>query len=138
MRTSAEKFDTDKQSGDEFQGYNDYAPEEITDDDISSDRKWVRCRNCGFKIALATDKIRINDADHHIFKNPAGIFFTVVCFASAPGAINITGYTEENTWFTGYSWSISICAGCGNHLGWHYNSGVSGFYGLITYRLTGV
>ena len=134
----SENFDKNSQSDIDFQEITDYVPEESPGDEPSVDRKWVRCRNCNNKIALTSDKIRINDADTHLFKNPVGIFFTIMCFSSAPGIINITGHTDENTWFNGYSWSISICVNCGSHLGWHYLSGNDGFYGLITYRLRGV
>jgi len=103
-----------------------------------SDKKWVRCRNCNYKIALLSDKIIINNADTHIFENPGGIFFRVVCFSSAPGSINISDYTDEDTWFSGYLWSISLCRSCNNHIGWNYNSGSSEFYGLIADRLTGI
>lgn len=103
-----------------------------------SDKKWTRCRNCHYKIALQSDKISINNADTHIFENPAGIFYRVVCFANAPGAITISDYTEENTWFTGCIWSITLCRSCNNHLGWHYISGSREFFGLIADRLTGI
>lgn len=101
------------------------------------DGKWVRCRNCHYKIALFSDKLYINDVHTHLFKNPAGIFFRVICFSNAPGSFNISEYTEDNSWFSGYSWSITICRSCNNHLGWHY-SGPSEFYGLIADRLSGI
>jgi len=138
METLSEIFEKNPQSDIDYQEYTDYSPDESISDETAADKKWVRCRNCYFKIALTSDKIRINDAESHLFKNPSGIFFTIICFSSAPGAINITEHTEENTWFRNFLWSISICASCGSHLGWHYLSGTEGFYGLITYRLTGV
>jgi len=102
------------------------------------DKKWARCRNCHYKIALISDKTQINHVDNHIFKNPAGIFYRVVCFLNAPGTINITDYINENTWFEGYMWSITLCRSCNNHIGWHYSSGIDEFYGLIADRLTGI
>lgn len=116
--------------------------ESLQDGDIKakegSDKKWVRCRNCNYKIALLADKIKIDNADTHIFENPAGIFFRVVCFSEAPGSIIISDYVDENTWFSGYLWSITLCRSCNSHLGWNYSSGSSGFYGLIADRLTGI
>lgn len=138
MEITAEKHENISEPDIDFHESRDQDPEFYPDDDTVTDKKWIRCRSCNSKIALISDKIRINDADTHLFKNPAGIFFTVICFSSAPGAINITGHTEENTWFNGYAWSISICITCGNHLGWHYLAGESGFYGLITYRIAGI
>ena len=103
-----------------------------------TDRKWVRCSTCNYKITLLSDKIHINSADVHIFKNPAGIIYRVICFSQAPGSVNITEYTFENSWFSGYSWSISLCRLCNNHLGWHYSSGSEEFYGLIAERILGI
>lgn len=113
-------------------------PEEEFKDREDTGGKWILCRNCYKKIASISDKININDTETHIFENPAGIFFRVICFSSAPGAVMITDYTEENTWFNGYLWSICLCRQCGKHLGWHYSSGAGEFYGLIADRLAGV
>lgn len=134
MEIISQKFENSIQPDIDFHEFTDNETESNQD----TDRQWVRCRNCNYKIALASDKIRINDADTHLFKNPVGIFFKIICFSSAPGAVNITSHTNENTWFDGYAWSISICINCSSHLGWHYLSGETGFYGLITYRLTGI
>ena len=107
-------------------------------DDQEIDRKWIRCRNCFNKIALISDKININHTDTHIFENPSGIFFRIICFSEAPGSVNDSEYTYENTWFPGYLWSISLCRSSTKHLGWHYDSGSGKFYGLIADRLAGV
>lgn len=138
MEILSENFNRTQQPDIDFQELNISEPEESSIAEPAAGRKWIRCRNCNSKIALMSDKIRINDTDTHIFKNPAGIFFTIICFSSAPGAAGITEYTEDNTWFNGYSWSIAICINCGSHLGWHYISAKDGFYGLINYRLTGI
>jgi hypothetical protein len=103
-----------------------------------SDRRWARCRHCRGKIALNAHRIQINQTDNYIFQNPSGIFFRVICFSTAPGAANITEYTEENTWFKGFAWSISLCRHCGSHIGWHYVSADQNFYGLVADRLYGV
>lgn len=115
-----------------------FAGESYAETEEAHDKKWVRCRNCNNKIAKQNERIKIYNADTHIFENPAGIFFRVVCFIDAPGSTLITDHTMENTWFTGYLWSISLCRGCRSHLGWHYTSGSDEFYGLIADRLTGV
>lgn len=118
--------------------YNESLPDEDMRTKEDSDKKWIRCRNCNYKIALVSDKIKIENADIHIFENPAGIFFRVVCFSEAPGSINISDYTMDNTWFSGWLWSITLCRSCNNHIGWNYTSGSRDFYGLIADRLTGV
>ena len=102
-----------------------------------SDKRWARCRNCHNKIALLSDKISIEGKNLHIFKNPAGIFFRVVCFTNAPGSVIASDFTDEHTWFAGYRWSVSLCSSCYIHIGWLY-SGQNEFYGLIADRLSGV
>ncbi len=122
-------------TGSEFFG-TDFTAESYAGEEI--DGKWVRCRVCNYKIALLSDKIVINKSDNHIFKNPSGIYYRLICFSAAPGSINISEYTSEYSWFSGYSWSISLCRSCNSHLGWHYDSGSAEFYGLIADRLTGI
>lgn len=119
----------------EFPVPADYAEPEAEE---TTDKKWVRCRNCSSKVALIDDRIKISQADTYIFENPAGIIFRVVCFSKASGVTDVTGYTGENTWFAGYMWSVSLCSGCNSHLGWHYSSGSGDFYGLIADRLAGI
>jgi len=114
------------------------APDEKSLIKEADDGKWARCRSCSSKIALLSDQININHTDNHIFKNPAGVFFRVICFSNAPGSMNITEYVLEDTWFEGYFWSISLCRACNTHLGWHYLSGWGNFFGLIADRLTGI
>ncbi len=125
---------------------DDFLREEIISDrriedefaENGRERKWVRCRNCHGKTALVADRIEIERVKVHIFSNPAGIMFRVICFSDACGAVNVTEYTGDHSWFQGYLWSVSLCRFCGNHIGWHYNSGLKGFYGLIADRLCGI
>ena len=96
----------------------------------------VLCRNCLSEIADKNDIIEIDGSAYHYKKNPAGVYFTVICFSKAEG-INIAGeYTHEYTWFKGYLWSIALCGVCSSHLGWHY-SGNGFFFGLILQRIIG-
>ncbi len=100
--------------------------------------KKILCRNCHADITEKDYELRINDSDFHLFKNPMGIYFRVVCFKNADGCIIISDYTDENTWFKGYIWAIVLCRTCHTHLGWHYKSLDSKFFGLIADRLTGI
>jgi hypothetical protein len=96
----------------------------------------IFCRNCLAEIADKDDIIEIEGSAYHYKRNPAGIYFTLICFSKAAG-VNIYGeYTYEYTWFQGYLWSIALCSGCGSHLGWHY-SGNGFFFGLISQRIIG-
>jgi len=100
--------------------------------------KQILCRNCSAHITLKSEEFSFNNSDFHLFKNPAGIYFRVVCFKNAPGCLIISDYTEKFTWFEGYSWAIALCRVCHAHLGWHYISLERTFFGLVADRLTGI
>jgi hypothetical protein len=112
-------------------------PDSIQAEEPAIEKK-ILCRNCHSHITDKNEEISINESDYHLFKNPAGIYFRVVCFQNAKGCIIISDYTEMYTWFEGYSWAIALCSTCHSHLGWHYISLERTFYGLIADRLTGV
>jgi hypothetical protein len=78
----------------------------------------------------------MNGAHEHTFMNPAGVRYTVGCYASAPGCIAEGERSAVWTWFPGYAWQIELCRSCGTHLGWSFH-GASVFYGLIVDRLEG-
>ncbi len=93
------------------------------------------CRSCGNTITSRKYNFEIDDRHLHTFMNPAGLIFQIACFSHASGCHIYGEYTEEFTWFAGYEWSIALCRVCSRHLGWHYSSGLSSFYGLIMENL---
>jgi hypothetical protein len=93
------------------------------------------CKICGHYITSRDRVIEQAGSHVHVFTNPAGVTFRIGCFSSAPGCLNAGEPTEDYTWFPGFAWSFAVCAGCMNHLGWLYESGTSGFYGLILENL---
>lgn len=100
------------------------------------EEKYILCRSCGN--AVTSDQLRMEagGSHEHTFVNPAGVMFRIGCFSGAGGCL-ITGIpTTEYTWFPGFAWCYVVCSGCLTHLGWHYRSGASGFFGLILDRLT--
>jgi hypothetical protein len=97
----------------------------------------ILCRNCHAHITDKAEEVSINESDYHLFKNPAGIYFRIVCFCNAPGCTIISDYTEKYTWFEGYSW-LFIMPDMSFAPGWHYISLDRTFYGLIADRLTGI
>ncbi len=104
----------------------------------------IRCRACGEPITRRAWAIRVRDGHEHTVFNPAGLVFHIGCFAEAPGAWAFGPRSTVFTWFPGYAWTVTACAGCGRHLGWLYlrESGAAGsatgppaFHGLILDRL---
>lgn len=125
-----------KESDHELKNISPVPAESMEEESCIDER--ILCRYCREEITEPGYKISIKDSDFHLFRNPMGIYFRVICFSMAPGCIIITDYTDEHTWFSGYKWAVALCFKCRSHVGWHYLSADSAFYGLIADRLTGV
>lgn len=106
------------------------------EEEISIDER-ILCRLCLAYIAKKRDVIEVEGSAFHYKKNPAGLYFSIICFSDASGCNNLGDYISEYSWFSGYKWSIVICTGCSSHLGWHF-IGKGSFYGLIADRITGI
>ncbi len=98
--------------------------------------KALLCKLCGNRITVATHAIEVNDGHHHTFFNPAGIIYEIRCFSSAEGCLQYGPFSDEFTWFAGYSWRLALCSSCSVHMGWYFSSGEIGFYGLISKNLS--
>jgi hypothetical protein len=96
----------------------------------------IYCGRCRYAVTTAEQIIAVNGAHEHLFRNPAGIVYRIGCFSTAEGCCLSGTPTHEFTWFAGYAWSVALCANCLLHLGWHYSSEASGFFGLILDHLT--
>jgi hypothetical protein len=95
------------------------------------------CRACGAVVTTPDRAIVVREAHaHHVF-NPAGVLFYIGCFADAPGVRAVGPRSDQFSWFPGHSWIVTVCAGCGRHLGWLFLSGAGGggFHALILDRL---
>lgn len=99
-------------------------------------KSFIFCRNCGHIVSSTDQRVEINGAHTHTFRNPAGIVYRIGCFGLAPGCLNFGDPTEEFSWFPGYTWVYANCLNCFNHLGWFYQSGERHFHGLILNHLT--
>ena len=81
-----------------------------------------------------------SDGGPLVFSNPHGLVFEIVRLSTAK---NLTLHGEPTTdasWFSGYAWTIALCAGCRTHLGWRYDAAMSGvtpasFFGLLRAEL---
>ena len=100
----------------------------------SADGKSIICKICNATITRQEERISIQGQHCHTCTNPTDITFTIGCFRAAPGCCQIGPASFEHTWFKGYQWQMSVCAGCGEHLGWCFNN-TDCFYGLILDRL---
>jgi hypothetical protein len=102
-------------------------------EDIFREGKLV-CSICKHVITFESERTDIHGQHRHHFTNPGGYSFYLGCFNSAPGCAEVGLQCSEHTWFPGTRWQISVCASCGEHLGWKY-SGSNEFHGLVLTRL---
>ena len=70
-----------------------------------------------------------------VVSNPAGVLFEIITVLDAWGVVLVGGPSSDFSWFDGTHWTVVCCAGCGLHLGWHFESvrddGTASFFGLI-------
>ena len=103
-------------------------------DDAGKGRRLL-CARCGHPVTRERERIDIDGVHEHRRTNPAGYRFHFGSFRAAPGCTTQGAPSHEHTWFAGYAWRIANCASCLGHLGWRYERGADGFYGLILERL---
>ena len=94
---------------------------------------WCAC--CDHPITSLQQHISMHGKHLHHLCNPHGLEFDVACFAEAWGALVRGPRADAFTWFPGYTWRLAVCADCGEHLGWYYESEEHAFYGLIADKL---
>jgi hypothetical protein len=107
------------------------------DVDLSSD-DGIYCAACDTLITRGRWRLVVNEDHEHTLFNPHGKVFRVVCFKEASGVADHGDFSDEFTWFKGYSWILGLCQGCGTHLGWRYQGASTPkvFFGLIKSKLT--
>lgn len=108
---------------------------EPEEEEIEDEYAEIYCKLCGYPVTKIEYMTARQGSHRHVFTNPAGITFEIGLFNEAHGCVNITEPTFEHTWFKGYAWSVSVCRGCGNHLGWFWQGIEDKFYGLILDRI---
>lgn len=74
-------------------------------------------------------------AHRHSLTNPAGLDFDVALYEAAAGCTRQGTATREHSWFPPAAWTVAACAGCGQQLGWFFDTGAAGFVGLILARI---
>ncbi len=114
--------------------------EKKLDQDIGSllEKERLFCASCGHWITAGDWKVSVKEAHEHTVFNPAGVVYTIGCFRDAPGCWSTGSASSNFTWFPGYKWRLSLCEGCGKHLGWLFTGDgpLSAFYGLILNRIS--
>lgn len=93
------------------------------------------CVHCRGFVTEPAARAEVQGEHRHTFANPHGFIFHIACFSQAPGARPVGAPSLEFPWFTGFTWQVDLCAQCGIHLGWFFQSSERSFHGLIADRL---
>lgn len=113
-----------------------FSAETVTaEEEETKEEKGIICRFCKNVITTPEQIIQMSGHYRHIFTNPVGVTYEIGCFSTAMGCVRFGEPTDEFTWFPGFLWSYALCSKCYTHLGWYYQSGTNGFYGLILENL---
>jgi hypothetical protein len=89
------------------------------------------CAQCRNLVTSRASAISMGGSHAHSFANPHGFEFRIGCFADAPGCREVGEESAYWTWFPGFTWRVSLCRNCGEHLGWLFRSPDARFFGLI-------
>ena len=100
-------------------------------------RRCLYCSVCLGFITESDSSLEIQGSHLHTCTNPAQLTYTIGCFRDAPGCNHLGEPIADHSWFTGYRWSLALCASCEKHLGWIFRGygPVYRFYGLIVREL---
>ena len=109
---------------------------EAVDEKELDPERYILCRQCQQAVTSKDERIFRDGSHRHTFANPNGLVFDIACFRNAMGCGYAGPYSDEFTWFKGYSWRVAICGLCLNHLGWLFVSqSGDNFHGLIVNQL---
>lgn len=108
---------------------------ELNPAEAEEEEKSILCRNCGNQITSLRFRTFIDGKHSHIFANPYGMVFEIVCFSKADGCGAASKPSDEFSWFQNHRWRVCVCKLCLNHNGWIFESADSIFFGLIIDQL---
>ena len=97
----------------------------------------IRCAACGHILTRPRHRRSIDGKSDHVFTNPHGYTFRVLCFAEATGVGAVGTPSTEWPWFPDYEWRVATCRGCMAHVGWAFDKGDERFWGLIAAQIDG-
>ncbi|MBN2738268.1 MAG: hypothetical protein JXR70_14890 [Spirochaetales bacterium] len=107
-------------------------------EDNQSDWHYL-CYRCKSHIASYRDIFNIpGKGSTHYLRNTFGLNFHVITFINCQNLLNVSSPFEEYSWFLPYSWIVTNCRYCQDHLGWrfvHEKSQPAEFFGLIQDKL---
>ena len=106
------------------------ADEQKSDDE--EEEAHIVCRHCTHFLTQSSNRVSVDGAHTHVFSNPHGYVFEIVCFRNVTGVLHTGIITDDFSWFRGYGWRIAVCGNCRIHLGWGFSGdGREPFHALI-------
>lgn len=84
----------------------------------------VCCAGCSMPVADTNEMFCMsNDMVQNAFVNKHGFVHDTITFRNLSCRPALWGSpTTKDSWYPGYSWTITYCSGCMNHLGWLFRS----------------
>ncbi|KAM2969555.1 hypothetical protein FF2_016641 [Malus domestica] len=83
----------------------------------------IRCKTCQNIIARRSNMLVMSsEGPLGAYVNPGGHVHEIMTFYKANGLALIGPPTSEYSWFPGYAWTITNCAGCETHMGWLFTA----------------
>jgi hypothetical protein len=107
----------------------------VADETFEEKKRVVVCKECNHTISEVSEKTTMDGMHLHTFANPHGVLFEIGLYEAADGCVLDGPFSDEFTWFPGFSWKIALCGGCLVHMGWYFGSGDSSFFGIISDRI---
>jgi hypothetical protein len=89
------------------------------------DEAWITCKACGKRLARLNCRITMTETEHDtVFVNPHGHTHGLTCVSEIrQPSVTCEGEPSESfSWFPGYAWTSTTCAGCDHHLGWRFTT----------------
>lgn len=112
----------------------------LPEDKADKKRKNYRCAECGALITDSSALKPVNGSINHSYVNPAGTQCDFKTFLNCENAFVHDRLYIEHSWFPGFGWRFVLCAVCGQHLGWKFDStgrskAAEDFFGLLNHAL---
>ena len=112
-------------------------PKPVFDNPALEDAERMACAHCGADVTLSGLRIAVGGSHRHLVPTAYGIDREIGCFSVAPGCSASGHFALEFGKSSDGFWQMALCAHCGAHLGWRYEStDATSFFGLILDQLT--
>ncbi|KAM1224497.1 hypothetical protein COP2_044553 [Malus domestica] len=83
----------------------------------------IRCKTCQTFIARRSNMLVMSsEGPFGAYVNPSGCIHEIMTLYKANGLALIGPAVSEYSWFPGYAWTVTNCAGCETQMGWLFTA----------------